>query len=42
MFNVLGDPIDEIDAPKTEEKWPIHRKSPEYNELSTQTEVLET
>ena len=42
MFNVLGDPIDEIEAPKTEEKWPIHRKSPEYNELSTQTEVLET
>jgi len=42
MFNVLGDPIDEIEAPRTEEKWPIHRKSPEYNELSTQTEVLET
>ncbi|EKD66755.1 MAG: hypothetical protein ACD_49C00014G0009 [uncultured bacterium (gcode 4)] len=42
MFNVLGDPIDEIEAPKTDEKWPIHRKSPEFSELSTQTEVLET
>jgi len=42
MFNVLGDPIDEKDAPNTKESWPIHRKSPEFQELSTQTEVFET
>ena len=42
MFNVLWDPIDEIDAPKTKEHWPIHRKSPEFQDLSTQTEVFET
>jgi F-type H+-transporting ATPase subunit beta len=42
MFNVLGDPIDDIDAPKTERKDPIHKKSPSFEELSTKTEIFET
>lgn len=42
MFNVLWDPIDELAAPKSEDKWSIHRKSPEFQDLSTQTEVFET
>ena len=42
MFNVLGDPIDDGDAPKSERKDPIHRKSPSFEELSTQTEIFET
>jgi len=42
MFNVLGDPIDDMEAPKTETKSPIHKKSPSFEELSTQTEVFET
>ena len=42
MFNVLGDPIDEKEAPKTGTKLPIHRKAPNFSELSTQTEVFET
>ncbi len=42
MFNVLGDPIDEMDAPKTASKLPIHRASPSFEELSTKTEVFET
>jgi F-type H+-transporting ATPase subunit beta len=42
MFNVLGDPIDEMDAPKTETKLPIHRSSPAFEDLSTKTEVFET
>lgn len=42
MFNVLGDPIDEIEAPKDAPKLPIHRKSPAFEELSTRAEVLET
>jgi F-type H+/Na+-transporting ATPase subunit beta len=42
MFNVLGDPIDEQAAPKTATKLPIHRKSPAFDDLSTQTEVFET
>ena len=42
MFNVLGDPIDNMDAPKTERRDPIHRKSPTFEELSTKTEIFET
>ncbi|MDD2745436.1 MAG: F0F1 ATP synthase subunit beta, partial [Candidatus Gracilibacteria bacterium] len=42
MFNVLGDPIDEMPAPKAKNMLPIHRKSPEFTELSTKTEVFET
>jgi len=42
MFNVLGDPIDEQAAPKSDNKLPIHRKAPDFAELSTQTEIFET
>ncbi len=42
MFNVLGEPIDEKDAPETEVKLPIHRKAPAFEEQSTTTEMLET
>jgi F-type H+-transporting ATPase subunit beta len=42
LFNVLGDPIDEIDPPQTEEKWPIHRPAPSFEEQATSQEMLET
>ena len=42
MFNLLGEPIDNMPAPKTEERWPIHRQPPSYEELASATEVLET
>ena len=42
MFNVLGDPIDEAAPPVTEEKWPIHRKAPDFEEQATSQEMLET
>ena len=42
IFNVLGDPVDNKPAPVTEEKWNIHRAAPEYSELSTSQEILET
>ena len=42
IFNVLGEPVDNIEAPKTDERWNIHRPAPEYDELSTSTEILET
>ena len=42
LFNVLGDPIDEIAAPDTEEKWPIHRPAPSFEEQATSQEMLET
>ena len=42
MFNVLGEPIDEVEAPKEVEYMPIHRKAPAFEEQATSTEMLET
>lgn len=42
MFNVLGDPIDDMPAPKTEHMDPIHRAAPEFKNLSNKAEVFET
>ena len=42
MFNVLGNPIDEVEPPKTEENWPIHRPAPAFEEQATSQEMLET
>ena len=42
LFNVLGDPIDEIAAPDTEEKWPIQRPAQSFEEQATSQEMLET
>ena len=42
MFNVLGDPIDGLEAPETDEKLPIHRPAPAFSEQATDTEILET
>ena len=42
LFNVLGEPIDNKPLPKTDKKYPIHRKPPEFTEQSTETQILET
>ncbi|MBQ9956610.1 MAG: F0F1 ATP synthase subunit beta [Ruminococcus sp.] len=42
IFNVLGDAVDNQPVPDTEEHWNIHRSAPDYDELSTSTEILET
>ena len=42
IFNLLGQPIDEMPAPECEERWPIHRSAPAYEEQETTTEILET
>ena len=42
IFNVLGEPIDEAAAPKDAPTLPIHRQAPEYNEISSTAEILET
>ena len=42
IFNVLGEPVDNKPALEDVEKWAIHRSAPEYSELSTSTEILET
>jgi len=42
IFNLLGEPIDEGDEVKTEERWPIHRPAPSVEDLTPTREVLET
>lgn len=42
IFNLLGEPVDNMDAPETEERWSIHRPAPAYDEQEATTEILET
>lgn len=42
VFNVLGEPIDQVGEVVSEFKRPIHREAPSYDELATQAEMLET
>ena len=42
IFNVLGEPTDLKPAPSTSERWDIHRPAPEYSNLSSNKEILET
>ena len=42
IFNVLGDTVDNMPFDEGVERWNIHRSAPEYSELSTSTEILET
>ena len=44
VFNLLGRPLDTYVKGEIEvkEKWPIHRAAPEFNDQSTETEVLVT
>lgn len=42
VFNVVGEPIDGIEPPKGDRTYPIHRSAPEFKELATSTEMLET
>lgn len=42
IFNLLGEPVDNLPAPETEERWPIHRQPPSYEEQESSTEILET
>ncbi|NUS98050.1 MAG: F0F1 ATP synthase subunit beta [Gemmatimonadaceae bacterium] len=43
ILNVLGDPIDNgAPIPKGTERWPIHRKRPDFVNLEPKTEIFET
>jgi F-type H+-transporting ATPase subunit beta len=42
LFNVVGESIDGLEPPKGDEQYPIHRPAPDFEELSTSTEMLET
>ena len=42
IFNLLGEPVDDMPAPTGMERWPIHRPAPSYDEQESTTEILET
>lgn len=42
LFNVMGEPIDNLGPVEATERWPIHRPPPSFEDQETTTEVLET
>ena len=42
ILNLLGQAIDDQPDPVTEERWPIHRPAPSYEEQESSSEILET
>jgi F-type H+-transporting ATPase subunit beta len=42
LFDVMGTPLDNLGEVKAEDRWPIHRTPPSFEEQETSTQVLET
>jgi len=42
LFNIVGESIDGLEPPKAERHYPIHRPAPNFEDLATSTEMLET
>jgi F-type H+-transporting ATPase subunit beta len=42
LFNIMGEPLDELGPVKAKERWPVHRPPPSLEEQKTTTEMLET
>jgi len=42
LFDVMGTPLDNLGEVKADDKWPIHRLPPAFDEQETSTQVLET
>ena len=42
IWNVMGEPVDEKPMPEVEGFMPIHRPAPQFEELTTTTEIFET
>jgi F-type H+-transporting ATPase subunit beta len=42
LFNVMGEPLDGLGPVSAEERWPIHRAPPSFQEQETSTQMLET
>ncbi|MDA1348097.1 MAG: F0F1 ATP synthase subunit beta [Chloroflexi bacterium] len=42
LFNVLGETLDNLEEIDSEERWPIHRKPPSFEDQSTTVDILET
>ncbi|AKG53425.1 ATP synthase beta chain [Dehalogenimonas sp. WBC-2] len=42
IFNVMGEPLDNEGEVKAEERWPIHRNAPPFDQQETSAQMLET
>ena len=42
LFNVLGEPLDNLGPVEAEERWPIHRAPPAFEEQENSIDMLET
>ena len=42
MYNLLGEPIDNLPAPVNPKRLPIHRHAPKFTEQSTEVQIFET
>jgi F-type H+-transporting ATPase subunit beta len=42
LFDVMGTPLDNLGEVKADDRWPIHRLPPSFEEQATSTQVLET
>jgi F-type H+-transporting ATPase subunit beta len=42
IFNVIGEPVDEMGPVETDIRWPIHRPTPSFEDQATSKEILET
>jgi F-type H+-transporting ATPase subunit beta len=42
LFDVMGTPLDNLGEVKADERWPIHRPPPSFEEQATSTQMLET
>jgi F-type H+-transporting ATPase subunit beta len=42
LFDVMGTPLDNLGEVKADDRWPIHRPPPSFEEQATSTQMLET
>jgi F-type H+-transporting ATPase subunit beta len=42
LWNVIGEPVDNKEAPEKVERWPIHRDPPDFRDLEPKAEIFET
>jgi F-type H+/Na+-transporting ATPase subunit beta len=42
ILNVIGEPVDELGPVNAPTRWPIHRETPEFDDLDTSSEMFET
>jgi len=42
LFNVMGEPLDDLGPVDAEEHWPIHREPPSFQDQETSAQMLET